>query len=58
MTTFDGYSHTLTAGPCTYALALDRSVSKLVVYGVFESHKGGNYANKLSYVAIYVDRTS
>ncbi|XP_063680485.1 mucin-2-like [Bolinopsis microptera] len=56
--TFDGYSHSITAGPCTYALTLDRSISKLVVYGVFESYRGGKYANRLKEVAIYVDKTS
>ena len=58
ITTFDNYTHTLTAGPCTYALTLDRSISKLVVYGVFESYKEGKFANRLKEVAIYVDKTS
>lgn len=56
--TFDGYSHTLTAGPCTYALTLDRDISKLVVYGSFESYKGGKFANRLKEIAIYVEKTS
>lgn len=56
--TFDGYSNTLTAGPCTYALALDKSISKLVVYGVFDSHNDGKYANHLSSIAVYIDRTA
>jgi len=56
--TFDNYTHTLTAGPCTYALTLDRSISDLVVYGVFESYRDGRFANRLKEVAIYVDKTS
>ena len=56
ITTFDGYSHTLTGGPCTYVLALDRTVSKLVVYGTFSSHKGGKFANRLINVALYMGR--
>jgi len=56
--TFDNYTHTLTAGPCTYALAIDRSISDLVVYGVFDSYRDGRFANRLKEVAVYVQKTS
>ena len=56
--TFDGYSHVITGGPCTYVLAVDRSIEKMVVYGIYDSLRGGSYANRLKNVAIFLGKTS
>lgn len=56
--TFDGYTHTLTSGPCTYVIAMDRSVRKMVVYGTYVAEKQGKFANRLQSVSLYFDRAT